>query len=374
VKGRSKESRALSPFSATQSIWFALGLWLIFALLVGVLEFHWGRPDAEVVRALVPVILLVGGIPLIFVLVEFIAKHRGKAGLGNLLTMDFTSAIVRAHAEFALAANIGDPAPVIPDLTTAITKPLSFGSGEPIARIDLGDEWWVTRLLVVCVRAVRTGRPEVLVFTGPDTGISGRFIGWARTVDLLDNLVKEMVIVNTQLVAIDATFGETKLTKSSGSVALSYDAIYKKAELITQALPALRWLAPHSPVPPTGPAWAELDGPVRYINRPDYANLGPDALEQVLLDQIGILQIETNNPDLLTIARLQDIAQNSLHRQAIDVSAPHKEQIDAFLSASEPYVGLTKGGVFQRLATTRELQQATFAWLVGTVGPSSDYQ
>jgi hypothetical protein len=89
-------------------------------------------------------------------------------------------------------------------------------------------------------------------------------------------------------------------------------------------------------------------------------------LEAVLLDQIGILQIE-RTPDLLTIGRLQAISQNSLRRQAVDLSAPRKEQVDAFLNSDERYIGLTRGGVFQRLATNRELQQAVLAWLVEAV-------
>ncbi len=391
MKDQPKKSRALSPFSAAQGIWFALGLWLIFALFVGVIEFRWERPNAEVIRALVPVILLIGGLPLVLILVEFIAERRGKAGFGSLLTLDFTSSTVRAHvAEFALPGNMGNPAPVIADSTALnITRPLSFGSGDPIARIDLGQggDWWVTRLLVVCVRAVRVGRPEVLVFTGFDAGLLGRFIGWMRPADLLDELVKETVTVNPQRMYFDATFGATQLTKNSGPVSLTYGAIYKKAELITESLPALQWLIPPLPILPAGPppaifnqqqlvpfpapAWSVLDGPGRYIGNPDFANLGSDALEAVLLDQIGILHIETS-PDLLTIARLQAISENSLHRQAIDVLAPSKEQIDAFLRTDEPYIGLTRGGVFQRLATNRELQQAVLAWLAGTVGGPTD--
>src|SRR5215469_7010172 len=375
MKDQPKKSRALSPLSAAQAIWFALGLWLFFALFIGVIEFRWERPNAEVIKAIVPFILLIGAFPLVFILLDFIAEHRGKAKFGELLTLDFTSTIVGTHvAEFALPGNMGNPAPLIADSTALkITTPLSFGGGDPIARIDLGQgaDWWVTRLLVVCVRAVRVGRPELLVFTGVDAGLLGCFIAWARPADLLDELVKETVTINPQLMFIEATFGDTKLTRNSGPVPLTYGAIYQKAELIAQSLPALKWLIPPAPAVPFPALALSVDGPGRYINNPDFANLGSDALEAVLLDQIGILQIE-KSPDLLTIARLQAIAQNSLHRQAIDVWAPRKEQIDAFLSSAEPYIGLTRRGVFQRLATNRELQQAVLSWLARAVGEPAD--
>jgi hypothetical protein len=49
---------------------------LVFALFVSAIKSQWERPNAEVIKALVPVILLIGGIALVLTLVEFIAECR----------------------------------------------------------------------------------------------------------------------------------------------------------------------------------------------------------------------------------------------------------------------------------------------------------
>ena len=154
-----------------------------------------------------------------------------------------------------------------------------------------------------------------------------------------------------------------------------------KARQIVEALAALEWLTTTSPpvvaragtAPPlaapmpTLTNWAALDGAGRYLDDPNYKNLGSDALEPIMLDQIGLLRIESA-PRLVSAGDFVLLFQGCLHRQFIDLARPTKKQLDEFLSSTEPYIGIVNNAAFERVATNGELQQQLLRSLVESLG------
>ncbi len=373
----------LWPFSLKWAIVFTTALWLGFAVAVVVGEALVQQPGAEIVKALVPVVLLTGSIPIVLILVQFIARRRGKVGFHDVV-VDFGGAT--RDVQFFIPSNIGDQTPVYADSSALnITGRLAFGLGEPIARIDLGQtpaaQWWETRLLIVCARAVRLGRPSALVFTASVSGEPGSYIGWARPADLLDKLLEKTVDVDRSGIGSPVTFAGTTIANGPGHVTLRYGEIYTKACQIADALAGLEWLTTTNPAvvspaqgaqQPTVPIltkWDAFDGPARYVGAPGYANLGVDALEPIILDQIGLLRLESA-PRIVSAAEFTALFQSSLHPESIDLARPGKKQLDAFLGSTEPYIGIVNNGVFLRVATNRELQQSLLRSLVDALGGS----
>jgi hypothetical protein len=91
-----------------------------------------------------------------------------------------------------LPENAGVAGAVVSDTSPmTIQRMLSIGSEHRIvaANIKSGNAWWVTRLLVLCAGAVRTGSPEIVVFLGKKENVLNYFLGFARPADLLEAIL-----------------------------------------------------------------------------------------------------------------------------------------------------------------------------------------
>jgi hypothetical protein len=189
------------------------------------------------------------------------------------------------------------------------------------------------------------------------------YIGWVRPADVLETLLAQAVDIDTTGINMPVSFGGRVLNPGPGTVRLEYRELYAKARTIAEGLPALRYLTTTNPPLIIAPSWVTWDGPARYVNDPVYADLGTDALEPILLDQIGMLHIE-NNPRVVTPERFEELFAQSVHASTIDVSQSQEKQIEQFVASSDPYIGILRGGAFVRVATNTELQQVLFAALI----------
>jgi hypothetical protein len=364
----------LAPLSPKRAFIFAMSVWVGFTLFVIVLQYLQDWPSAEFLKAIVPLVLLIGAAPLILVLVDFVAKRGGKIGVAGL-DVDFGQT-PQAMVPFAIPPNIGNPAPVVSGSSPLNIKQafaVEFATPEipalPVtdraARIDLGegDQWWVTRLFVLCARAVRLNHPAAFVFTSTKGMAPNQYVGWARPDELLDHLLALRLMVDSSKVFVEATFGQIKFgTSQPGLFTVTYGSIYAKAQDVARALPALRELKEEpanavSPVPAKPIVRADTNGAGRYLSQPEYENLGEAALEAILLDQIALIQVEYPTPDRLTLARLDELFGPTIRPDSIDLLRPSSHQLAGFLASNEVFIGLTKGGTFDRLATNLELQQ-----------------
>jgi hypothetical protein len=111
----------------------------------------------------------------------------------------------------------------------------------------------------------------------------------------------------------------------------------------------------------------EEDGILRYLRHDDYVKVGPAALEHILMDQIGLLRIETA-PDRLTTSRLRDVFAPCLIRSRVDLEDPMDAQLRNFFSATQPFVEFTRGICHERLADRYDVLQAVMGKLAHRQG------
>src|SRR5215472_12907830 len=145
---------------------------------------------------------------------------------------------------------------------------------------------------------------------------------------------------------------------------ITYGDVLKKAREIAVQLPALMPVL--RPVggplqPATSRPWAQPsvidmdnDGVGRYVRDVNYVRLGVDSLENVLLDQIGILHCE-RRPDRITAARLHGVFEPCLVTTRIDLADDARRQLDHFFASNEPFVEFTSGPRHERLAERHEV-------------------
>ena len=90
----------------------------------------------------------------------------------------------------------------------------------------------------------------------------------------------------------------------------------------------------------------------RYMT-PQFAELGDAVTEQILMDQLaastapgGSLEEE---PEHLTVGRLNDLFGHCLYREAVDLTWPREKQVTAFMSSSAPYIALVRKGTYDSI-------------------------
>jgi len=308
-------------------------IWVIAAILLFASSKYLGWPDAGATKVVVPSVALIGLLPLGLMLVDFAASSRAVLDIKGV-KIDFSQQ-ARSSQSFGLPDNIGNPGTVVGDSRPMkIIDALDHATQNEVAVIDIkdGNAWWVTRLLVLCAGAVRSGRPSAIVFIGGKDDEYGMFLGWATPAALLKAILSERI---------------------------EFDSTYRHAASIANQIAAFRG-AELLPTP------ISLHQEVfRYANDPEYVKRGAASFEQILMDQLALNH--EKHPDRLTPGRLNYLFEHCLRREAIDLSDPGDKQILSLLRAKgefvplirqDRYVGLLKAELGQRFVLEQLFSQA----------------
>jgi hypothetical protein len=264
-------------------------------------------------------VLLVSGavIDIKGVKLDFSKIQQGRSGSGDV--------------SFQLPENVGVPGAVVTDSAAfSIAAALELGATQRIAVVNIksGGAWWVTRLLVLCAGAVRTGSPEVLVFVGKKENVLDYFLGFGHPLDLLHALLRDD----------------------------RYRQRYEAAMTLTRQL---QFYKDYRDV--FGPTVPMVTGSVqRYVTaNPSYLDKGKEVSEQILLDQLGNAFFQTapgviagsleQDPDRITINRLRDLFESCLYTDQIDPDASDEKKIEQLFRARSGHVALVRNGVYERL-------------------------
>jgi hypothetical protein len=310
-------------------------VWLAF-VLVFVAGQHWGTWHGEMAAHTVIVVAIISVLPLLLVVLDFLVLSGAVLDIKGV-KLDFSKVQQQERAGggaqgFELPENAGVAGAVVSDTSPmTIQQTLSIGSEHRIvvANIKSGKAWWVTRLLVLCAGAVRTGSPDIVVFLGKKENVLNYFLGFGRPADLLE-----------------AILGEQR-----------YRERYDRAVLSTRQFLAYKEIKDMVPTPPlVAPPLAQ-----RYVSQPDYLALGDEVAEQILLDQLGNQFFDPNKvgsledePDKITISRLNELFAPCLYQDCIDLDAKDEEQIKQLFAVKWEYVALTRKGVYSRLLRKRD--------------------
>ena len=74
------------------------------------------------------------------------------------------------------------------------------------------------------------------------------------------------------------------------------------------------------------------------------------------MDQLGMYHLE-DQPDRLTLARLEEVFAQCLYRDTVDLESPSRQQILAFLSSDAPYVALVQKSRYEGLVERAEVER-----------------
>ena len=339
----SDESNRLWPFG----LWVALvaipAIWVACAGLFFATRTYldWPSPASE--TALLYSSLAVSVIPLILILVDFIAARGGVIG-SKWLNIDFSKAIAEgglaSRDSFALPDNILAEQDRLTDSGgTKMVEAMRRAAASEIVYLDLkdGNAWWVTRLLALCVGVGNRGSPKAIVFVGRKENREKIFLGWGTPSSLLT--------------AILAARPDYRARLQTARVIAHQFAVFG---------PPFRALMPQVPaslaVPHAQPQAIVLNPAV--ANR---ANLF-DEDEAAMLAKITIDQLTTpvpsgtpvefqpnleEPPDRLTLVRLQELFAPILYQDSVHRSWPNTTQLTRFLESSAPYVALVRNGVYE---------------------------
>lgn len=323
------EREKLWPYE-NQLAFLAVPLVGLTFVMVFVAGQHWGVWHGEMGGQTVIVVATISVLPLLLIVLDLFMLSGAVVDIKGV-KLDFSKVQQPERAGgaqgFELPENAGVAGAVVSDTSPmSIQQTLSIGSEYRIvvANIKSGKAWWVTRLLVLCAGAVRTGSPDIIVFLGKKENVLDYFLGFGRPVDLLE-----------------AILGEQR-----------YRERYDMAVLSTRQFLAYKEIRDLVPTPPlVVPAPAQ-----RYVNQQEYLALGDEVAEQILLDQLGNQFFSLKNtgsledePDRITISRLNELFASCLYQDCIDLDAKDEEQIKQLFAAKGDYVALTRKGVYKRL-------------------------
>ncbi|MCL5950229.1 MAG: hypothetical protein M1132_00665 [Chloroflexi bacterium] len=320
----------LWPFNRALAVLLAFVTWVFFAILFALLDRYAGWPDKELRAPLLYAVIGLGLIPLALALLDFAASRRAVVDIRgfkfDFSHVDLGSVNVSARS-FPLPDNIGITGAIVSDTSAMqIIQVLQQATANEVVLINIkdGHAWWVTRLLALSAGAVRAGSPKAMVFVGMKQNTDGSYLGWAEPAAILNAILDD---------------------KSE------YRVTYERAVKITRQLALFG-------DPDVRPAGIVLHPSLsRYASRPEYVDLGEAALEQILLDLLAVNipgvspangSLE-NPPDRLTIHRLSELCERCLYLDAVDLNAPAKDQLSAFLDSQAPYVALVRQGKYERL-------------------------
>ena len=340
--------QSLWPFGSRGALLAAPLIWLVLGVSFGLSHHFLAWPNKEGGNTVLLLAVAIGFVPTLLAVLDYIASSRAAMDIKGI-KIDFSQGEVKRLTielppnlmQTGVAAN--DSAPIeISSVLDSFLSPsqlrLTSLASNPIIRVNIGkgDEWWVSRLLVLTAGAVRMGLRGAIVFVSDNLNPNS-FLGWASPADTLGALMEDPII--------------------RGPSNLTYRDAYHRALRIAKLLDLFSDPNPAFPVgswPVPQPLPADVQN---YLQNPNYTSLGEAALEQVLMDLILRYGLETL-PDQLTFRRLQELfAHHPVNTQSVDLGKPKERQIEAFLNSDTPYIATVRDGRFEALAERESVER-----------------
>jgi hypothetical protein len=295
-------------------------IWLVFAVIFIVGQ-KYGIWQNDISGSIIIIISIISFIPMLLVLLDYFSLKGAVIDIKGV-KIDFskvdTGTSGSPQMAFELPDNIGIEGAVITDSAAMnIKKMLNVSDARHeivIVNLKSGNAWWVTRLLVLCAGAVRTGFPKVLVFLGEKENNPNCFLGLGNPDELLKAILNDKP---------------------------DYLVRYNKAMKIAQQFLTYKSM--------TGlvPSLVPTPDIVRYSANSEYFELDDEVTEQIILDQMGNFYFDINKqgsledpPDRLTINRLSQLFDHCLFKDFINLNSDDKDQINRLLSSKACYLAL----------------------------------
>lgn len=341
--------KSLWPYGTRAALLAAPVIWALIVVLLAITHRFFSFPKSEAGSTVLTVGAALGLIPLLLLLLNYVATRRGTVDIKGI-KIDFSQAEIHQVA-IELPQNIGTPGAIVTDSSPMrIVRALEQATFNPIARVDIkdGNAWWVTRLMALSAGAVRAGSPQVFVFVGMKENEDGAFLGWASPSSILRALTGDNTLRGPQQVTYGGVY--TKALRVGKQVAI----LANPGQPVIPNYSPLAWSFPDKLTPDA----------LRYLNDADYQKLGDAAVEQVLMDQLALYGLE-NPPDRLTPGRLSELFGHCLYQAVVDLDAPSEQQISTFLDSSAPYLAMVRKrryeGLVERAAVERIILRNLFA-------------
>jgi hypothetical protein len=308
-------------FIAIPVVW--IGYLIAFALGV-----HLGAWKGEMAGQTVLIVAIMSVIPLLMVILDFFAMSGAVLDIKGV-KIDFGAVQEKRGGEakgLELPENAGIAGAIITDSAAMNIQRVLLLKEQKIAVANLkdGNAWWMTRLLVLCSGAVRTGTPEIIVFLGTRENVPNIFLGYGLPAGLL------RTILQNQKYADRYAGAEKSIQK------------FHEYKLVNGIIPAPN-------LPPEA---------MRYLTNVDYLQLGDEVAEQILLDQLGNVALPggslENPPDKIGVGTLGQLFDSCLYRSTIDLDARDEEQVQQLFAARGEYVALVRQGGYISMLKKRD--------------------
>ena len=346
MKRMSDINGRLWPFGLGFALAAVPATWAGCAIAFFLMRTYLAWPGTESALTLTYYAMAVSAVPLLLLLIDFVAARGGVIG-SKLLNVDFSKAIAEAGTEsFALPDNIlAEQDALYSSGRSKVIDVMKKATAVETVRLDLADgsTWWVTRLLALCAGALERGAPSAIVFVGRKGNREGIFLGWATPSSLLTAILNSSDDYRAR--AIRARM----IARQLGMFGGNEDGLEPR-EILTSAAP---------PIPPR----PVVLHPDVQSNREKYdandaamlARISIDELKKVsaspLIPNTTTRDLEVP-PDRLTVARLQELFAPCLYIAAIDRLWPNARQLDTFLQTTAPYVALVRDEVYVGMVRT----------------------
>ena len=298
-------------------------LWIIFTLLIVIVQYFAGSGNTEIPKEVILAVFIVSLIPLSMVIIDFFSS-KGVVLDVKGIKVDFSAAAAKLDMQeytIKLPDNIGIPSPLVSDsspmnIITALKEATKYDS----VLIDLkeGESWWVTRLFALSAGAKRAGSPKIIVFTVTKNHKPLSFLGWSKPDDILSTLLHNE----------------------------EYSLRYQKAIQIAKQVIFYHDITPR-------PIGLPIDV-IRYLDIPEYTQLGEAVTEQIIMDQMATMMGYANGsleqpPDKLSLGRFNDLFTHCLYNDVIDLADTDDQQIRSLLNAKASHIALVSGGKYDSM-------------------------
>lgn len=312
-------SRRFWPYEPARTMLIAVLVLVILLAAWGLLRelLHFDKVEAGWVLLGIFALTL---LPIVLLLLEGIGAAGGSVEIGQV-KVALTDA---AGAQTLVLAppNVAPNTVIADSGSQRIIEGLRRAGTSKIVVVSLqdGHAWWESRLLILCVGAVRLGQPQVIVFTATRQNRPDQFVGWAHPNEIRDRLL-----------GANADFGAAHDTAMGLSAAARQ--MHALGTDITQS-----------------PRVSNK----RYIVYPGVAGfLNPFLEEQMLADALAAGENDSHRE--ISLSRLKDLLNPVLRKGYVDRTDPEAEWFRKALRSNEEYLAITDAGTYVGLMTRAEV-------------------
>ena len=328
-------------------------IWAICAGTFYLTSLYLGWPGHDSAAALTYFSLGISVMPLLLLLLDFVAARGGVVG-NKWLTVDFSKAIaeggIASRDTFALPDNILAEQDRAADSGGAkMIEAMKRATTSEIVYLDLkdGNAWWVTRLLAFCAGAQGIGSPRAIVFVGRMENRERVFLGWGTPAALLAAILKASPDYRLRFHRAKMITRQLAMFGAGNS------------SLMLQLQPPL----PTQPLPQSISLHQDVATNQAYYDDNDSVMLAKISIEELRRtgDTAAVPGVSMANledpPDRLTLVRLQDLFVPCLYSQTVDRTWPNAEQLSNWLDSSNLPRDTLR---WCEMASTKECCEATW--------------